>query len=177
MTIALTTKTTGRRSIVKRSLLTACLAAALFLPLVALPAAGTTSAATHTAKRYRSAPSAVRAYFQVLNSGMTSGSFSGLASVMAPNATLTKSNPDGKTTVYHGLAEITGFYQGLYQKLPNWQWTTDQQRSLSKTNVIAYEHADGIPHMTVASRCVHIFGIKKGMIVSYDWITFFPGQK
>lgn len=159
-----------------RSLLTVCLATALFLPTVALPAATSTSAATDTAKHYRSAVSTVRAYFQVLNAGMTSGNFSGLSSVYAADAKLTKSGPDGKTTEYHGLTDIATFYQSLYQKNTNWQWTTDELRPLSKSIVLAYEHA-GSPPLTVASRCMHVFVIKKGKIVSYDWTAFFPGQK
>lgn len=176
MTIRSTTTTYERRTTVQRSTMAACLAAALCLPLVALPAAATASAAPYTAKKYRSAQSTAQAYFQVLNGGMTSGDFSKLASVFAANATLTKSNTDGKTTVYQGLTEITAFYQSLHQTLPNWQWTTDELRAMNKQVVLAYEHA-GSPPLTVASRCIHVFVIKKGKIVSYDWAAFFPGQK
>jgi hypothetical protein len=160
----------------KRVVITACLAAMLCLPMVALPGATSTAAAISAAKHYRAAVSTVQAYFQVLNSGMTSGDFSALASVYAPDAILTKSGPDGKTTVYQGLGEITGFYQKLYSTNGGWQWTTDELRPLSKSIVLAYEHA-GSPPLTVASRCVHVFVIKKGEIVSYDWTAFFPGQK
>lgn len=134
------------------------------------------SAKSHPAKHYRSAESTVQAYFQVLNAGMTSGDFSSLSTVYASDATLTKSGPDGKTTVYHGLAEITGFYQGLYAKNTGWQWTTDELRPLSKQIVLAYEHA-GSPPLSVASRCIHVFVVSKGMISGYDWAAFFPGQK
>lgn len=136
-----------------------------------------TTAAQAPAKHYRSALSTANAYFGLLNSGMASGDFSGLSSVFAPNAVLTKSNTDGTTGVYTGIAEITTFYQGLHQKLPGWQWTTDAERSLDKNSVvIAYEHA-GSPPLTVASRCVHVFVVKKGKITSYDWAAFYPGQK
>src|SRR5947199_1737769 len=63
-------------------------------------------------------------YFQVFNAGMRSGDFSALASVYAPDATLTQSNTKGVTTVVHGLADITRFYQGLETKLVGYQWTT-----------------------------------------------------
>lgn len=159
----------------RRAVVAACLAGALCLPVLVLPNAGTTWAASQPSRHYRGARSTAQAYFQVLNSGMTSGDFSRLGSVFASNATLTKSGTDGTTTVYHGLSQITAFYQGLHQKLPNWQWTTDEMRPLDRGIVLAYEHA-GSPPLTVASRCVHAFVVKKGKIVSYDWAAFFPGK-
>jgi hypothetical protein len=107
---------------------------------------------------------------------MASGNFSNLSSVFSSAAVVTKSNPDGTTAVYHGLTQITAFYGTLYTKVAGWQWTTDETRMLRPEVVIAYEHA-GSPPLSVASRCVHVFVIKKGKIVSYDWTAFYAGQK
>lgn len=158
-----------------RAITAMCAALALVLPLTVF-GVPSTSAANRPHKHYASAAAVATAYFQVLNTGMATGDFSGLPSVFATDATLTKSNPDGKTTVYHGLTEITAFYQSLHDKLPGWQWTTDETRALSKSVLIAYEHA-GSPPLSVASRCVHVFVVSKGRIAGYDWTAFYPGQK
>lgn len=123
-----------------------------------------------------SAPTVVTTYFQILNAGMRSGDFSALASVYAPDATLTQSNPKGVTTVVHGLAAITRFYQGVRTRVPGYQWTTESMRSLASDVVLAYEHA-GSPPLRVASRCVHVFVVQNGKITSYDWTAYYPGQQ
>jgi ketosteroid isomerase-like protein len=122
------------------------------------------------------APAVVTMYFQILNAGMRSGDFSALASVYAPDASLTQSNPKGVTTVVHGLASITRFYQGVRTRVPGYQWTTESMRSLAPDVVLAYEHA-GSPPLRVASRCVHVFVVQNGKITSYDWIAYYPGQQ
>jgi hypothetical protein len=113
-------------------------------------------------------------YFSILNAGMKSGDFSAMATVFAPDATFTRSAPTGVTTVYHGIAAITRFYQSLAKQVPGYQWTTDSLRVLAPTVVLAYEHA-GSPPLKAAGRCVHVFTIQAGKIVSYDWVVFFPG--
>jgi ketosteroid isomerase-like protein len=115
-------------------------------------------------------------YFRILNAGMQSHNFSALDSVFASDATLTRSTLDGKTTVYHGLADIISFYDTLPTKAPGYQWTTDSMRSLSPTVVLAYEHA-GTSSMALPSRCAHVFVVQNGKIVSYEWVVFFPGKK
>jgi hypothetical protein len=99
-----------------------------------------------------------------------------MASVYAPDATLTQSNPKGVTTVVHGLASITRFYQAVRTRVPGYQWTTESMRSLAPDVVLAYEHA-GSPPLRVASRCMHVFVVKNGKITSYDWTAYYPGQK
>jgi len=121
------------------------------------------------------ATTVVTTYFQILNAGMRSGDFSTMASVFAPDATLTQSNPKGVTTVVHGLAAIIRFYQGVRTRVPGYQWTTESMRSLAPDVVLAYEHA-GSPPLRVASRCVHVFVILNGKITSYDWTAYYPGQ-
>lgn len=167
--------TLARKRRYVRVLVSACAALVLTVSTMALGAT-TTSAAPRPHKHFASTLAVATAYFQVLNTGMATGDFSGLQTVFAPDAVLTKSNPDGKTSTYHGLTEITAFYQGLHDKIAGWQWTTDETRALSKTVLIAYEHA-GSPPLSVASRCVHVFVVAKGKIVSYDWTAFYPGQK
>jgi ketosteroid isomerase-like protein len=107
---------------------------------------------------------------------MLSHNFSALDAVFASDATLTRSTLDGKTTVYHGLADIISFYDTLPTKAPGYQWTTDSTRSLSSTVVLAYEHA-GTSSMALPSRCAHVFVVQNGKIVSYEWVVFFPGKK
>lgn len=115
-------------------------------------------------------------YFSILNAGMKSGNFSALKSVFASDATFTRSTLDGKTTVYHGLAAITQFYDTLPTKVPGYQWTTDSLRNESPTVVLTYEHA-GTSSMAIPSRCAHIFVFKNNKIVRYDWVVFFAGKK
>jgi len=122
-----------------------------------------------------SATTVVTTYLQLFNAGMRSGDFSTMASVYAPDATLTQSNPKGVTTVIHGLAAITNFYQGLRAKLPGYQWTVENMRSLAPDVVLVYQHA-GSPPLRVAGRCVHVFVVQNGKITSYDWATYYPGQ-
>ncbi len=156
------------------------LAIIVVIALVLLSACASAQAQTQTSTQapshLLSASEVVEHYFSILNAGMKSGNFSALNSVFASDATLTRSTLDGKTTVYHGLADITGFYDTLPAKVPGFQWTTDSLRSPSTTVVLAYEHA-GTPSMALPSRCAHVFVVQNGKIVSYDWVVFFAGKK
>ena len=156
------------------------LAIIVVIALVLLSACASAQAKTQTSTQapshLLSASEVVEHYFSILNAGMKSSNFSALNSVFASDATLTRSTLDGKTTVYHGLAEITGFYDTLPTKVPGFQWMTDSLRSPSTTVVLAYEHA-GTPSMALPSRCAHVFVVQNGKIVSYDWVVFFSGKK
>ena len=156
------------------------LAIIVVIALVLLSACASAQAQTQTSTQapshLLSALEVVEHYFGILNAGIKSGNFSALNSVFASDATLTRSTLDGKTTVYHGLAEITGFYDTLPTKVPGFQWTTDSLHSPSTTVVLAYEHA-GTPSMALPSRCAHVFVVQNGKIVSYDWVVFFAGKK
>jgi len=121
------------------------------------------------------ATSVVTTYLQLFNAGMRSGDFSALASVYAPDATLTQSNPKGVTTIVHGLTNILTFYQGVHTKFPGFQWTVETMRSLSPNVVLVYQHA-GSPPLRVPGRCVHVFVVQNGKITSYDWATYYPGH-
>jgi hypothetical protein len=113
-------------------------------------------------------------YFQIFNAGMRSGDFSALASVYSPDATVTKSNPNGVTKVVHGLDAIMRFYQGIWMKNPGYQWTQENMRSLDSNVVLSYERASSPPER-VAGRCMHLFLLQNGKILSLDWTTFYAG--
>lgn len=136
---------------------------------------GPASAQQNTAPAQPNATSVVTTYLQIFNAGMRSGDFSAMASVYAPDATLTQSNPKGVTTVVHGLANIITFYQGFQKKLPGYQWTVEHMRSLAPNVVLVYQHA-GSPPLRVPGRCMHVFVVQNGKISSYDWATYYPGQ-
>src|SRR5437763_1398389 len=146
------------------------IAATVLLAGVAAP-----SASAQSPSRQLSAQQVATRYFTVLNAGMRSGDFSALASVYAPDATLTASNPKGVTTVDHGLTAFTTFYQGLRTKFPGYQWTVESMRNLAPNVVLVYPHA-GSPPLHVAGRCIHVFVVKGAKIASYEWATYYPGQ-
>ena len=156
------------------------LAITLVIALVLLSACASAQAKSLTSSQapshVQSASEVVEHSFSIVNAGMKSGDFSALKSVFASDATLTRSTLDGKTTVYHGLDAIIGFYDTLPAKVPGYQWTTDSLRTLSESVVLAYEHA-GTPSMALPSRCAHVFVVEDGKIVSYDWVVFFAGLK
>lgn len=131
---------------------------------------------TTTTQSKPDATTVVTTYLQLFNAGMRSGDFSTMTSVFASNATLTQSNPKGVTAVFHGLAAITSFYQGLRAKFAGYQWTVESMRSLAPNVVLVYQHA-GSPPLRVAGRCVHLFVVENGKISSYDWATYYPGQQ
>jgi hypothetical protein len=142
-----------------------------------------------------SAPRVVTAYFSILNNGMKSRNFSALETIYSSGATLRHSGPDGTTKVYHGLAQILGFYQSLPASLGQSQWTQDSMRRLTTNVVLSYEHA-GTPAPpvagrapcrvmscpnadaagTIVSRSSELFVVNHGLIVSVDWTTFFSRQ-
>jgi hypothetical protein len=133
-------------------------------------------ASAQSPSRQPSAPEVAMRYFTVLNAGMKTGDFSTLATVYAPDATLMQSNPLGVTTVVHGLAALTTYYQGLRAKLPGYQWATTNWHRVAPTVVIFYEHA-GTPSMAAPGRCAHTIVVQNGKITSIDWVTYFPGKK
>jgi SnoaL-like domain len=137
---------------------------------------GPVNAQQNTSRPKPGATTVVTTYLQLFNAGMRSGDFSMMASVFAPDATLTQSNPKGVTTVVHGLANITTFYRGLRTKFPGYQWMVENMRSLAPNVVLVYQHA-GSPPLRVAGRCVHVFVVQNGKITSYDWATYYPGQQ
>jgi SnoaL-like domain len=117
----------------------------------------------------------VTTYFAILNAGMQSGDFSALATVYAPDATLTQSPPKGVTTVYSGIDAIIAWYQAFRARAGAIQFTQDSMRSLAPHVVLSYEHA-GKPTYVAPGRCMHVFTLKGGLIETVDWATFYGGQ-
>jgi|GEM_PF-2140269 hypothetical protein len=133
------------------------------------------SAQPNTTSSGSGATTVVTTYHQLFNAGMKSGNFSAVVALFASDATLTQSSPKGVTTVAHGLADITNFYQSIQKKFPGYQWAIESMRSLAPNVVLAYQHA-GSPPLKVAGRCIHVFVVENGKIASYDWATYYPGQ-
>jgi SnoaL-like domain len=133
------------------------------------------SAQPNTTSSAPDATTVVTTYHQLFNAGMKSGNFSAVVALFTSDATLTQSSPKGVTTVAHGLADITNFYQSIQKKFPGYQWTIESMRSLAPDVVLAYQHA-GSPPLKVAGRCIHVFVVQNGKIASYDWATYYPGQ-
>jgi len=137
---------------------------------------GSTNAQPNAKSPRPSAPPVVLTYFKIFNAGMRSGDFSALASVYSPDATLTHSSTNGVTTVVHGIDSIMRSYEDLWAKYPGYQWTQESMRSLDSNVVLSYEHA-GSPPLRVASRCLHLFVVQNGKIMSLEWTTFYAGQQ
>jgi hypothetical protein len=137
---------------------------------------GSTNAQPNATSTKPSAPPVVLTYFKIFNAGMRSGDFSALASVYSPDATLTRNSPKGVTTVIHGIDAIMGYYKDLWTEYPGYQWTQESMRSLDSNVVLSYEHA-GSPPLRVASRCLHLFVVQNGKIMSLEWTTFYAGQQ
>jgi hypothetical protein len=55
------------------------------------------------------------------------------------------------------------------------QFTQDSMRSLAPHVVLTYEHA-GLPTSVAPGRCMHVFTLKGGKIVTLDWATYYGGQ-
>ena len=159
----------------KRYLIPVYLAVAIGLTMAQTDGARATSTHHALAKKGGNPEAVVQKYFGILNAGMQSGDFSVLATVYAADAVLTQNSPAGVTNVYHGLAQIIGFYQAAYAKFKGFQWTQDAMRKLSGTVLLSYEHA-GSPPQAVRGRCSHLFVVKGNKIRSLDWTTFYGGQ-
>ena len=160
----------------KRFALLSLLVVLLIGGLAACGGAANAQPNTTTTQSKPGATTVVTTYLRLFNAGMRSGDFSALASVYAPDATLTQSNPKGVTTIVHGLTNILTFYQGVHTKFPGFQWTVESMRSLAPNVVLVYQHA-GSPPLRVAGRCIHLFVLENGKITSYDWATYYPGQQ
>ena len=161
---------TPRRRPAVKTLLAACAVVVLCC------AAGVRPAVSHVAAQTASNDDLIAQYVQTINDGFQSGDFSALATVLAPDVTLTQSTPAGKTTVLQGVQAVIDFYQNVVAvNNPGLQFTTDEIHDLSDTVVLTYEHA-APPQFTVQGRCTHVFVIQNGQIVRYDWTTYFAAM-
>lgn len=153
---------------------TLALAATLLVGTFLAVSSRASAAGNPPAQAERPDQEVVTYYFQILNEGLISGDFSELSEVYAPDATLTQSNPKGVTIVAHGLPEIISWYQGFQTKFPGLNFTQEHMRSLAPHVVLSYESAQ-VPTSVVPGRCMHVFTLKGGKILSNDWATFYGG--
>ena len=117
-----------------------------------------------------SAPPVVWTYFKIVNAGYRSGDFSALATVYSPEATLTFSGRNSATKVVHGIDAIISFYQDISKNYRGYQFAQESVRSLDSNVVLSYERAG--TQLLTAGRCVHLFVIQNGKIMSVFWVVY-----
>jgi hypothetical protein len=140
------------------------------------PVALSRDAYPSSTQRATSAMAAVGAYFATINSGWRTGNFSRLAAVIAPHASLTRTDALGYTAVYGGLSAITRYYQDARKRGMLPEVGIAGIRRLSASVLIAYTEAGG-PGSTIVSRSVQVFIVKNGMIVGCDWVVLSSVQQ
>jgi hypothetical protein len=133
-------------------------------------------AAAGPATGSQSAEALVALYYRILNAGMRSGDFSPMASVYAPDATLTHSTPEGETSTFHGLNAIIAYYHRTYLSNPGIQFIRDTWYGLSPTIVLNYEHVSP-PGFRLPTRCSHLFVLQNGKIQHLFWVVYFAGAR
>ena len=113
----------------------------------------------------------VLSYFTVFSHILRGASTSQLAQVYAPTATFLVSTPSGKTAVYQNLPAIEGWYKAFAASHAGFQLTYVSERRPLPGMVVHYEIALDSANV-VKGRCVHIFAVANGMIVSDDFIVY-----
>ena len=137
---------------------------------------GPASAQQNTAVAQPNATSVVRTYLQLFNAGMRSGDFSAMASVYAPDATVSRSTPEGETFILRGLNSIIAYYSHLSRGAPGVQFYRDKWYDLSPSIVLNYEHATG-PGYSRPTLCSHLFVLQKGKIHQLFWVAYYAGKR
>jgi ketosteroid isomerase-like protein len=130
--------------------------------------------AARAASTQPSAAEVIKSYFAILNTGMKSGDFAAMASVYAPDATLTHSTPQGLTQIFRGLNAINNYYRATHTKYPGFQFEVVTERILSPTIVYEYDVA-GRTQLRDPTKCAHLFVVQNGKIETDDWVTYFAG--
>jgi hypothetical protein len=114
-----------------------------------------------------------RSYFVALNRGVTTGSFSGLAAIIAPRAKLTERSLLSReaqvccTKTVHGRSAIARFYRRLSAGLPGSRWVVGVMNQVSPATMVVYARrigARGTPPLYSSHRVT----IRNGTIVSLD---------
>jgi hypothetical protein len=123
-----------------------------------------------------SADAVVATYYQILNAGLNGADFSALASVFAPDATLTNSTTLGATIEVHGLNALIAFYRNIALRFPGMQFIRDRTYYLSPTIVLNYEHAP-VPSLRVPGRCSHLFVLRNGRIEQLFWVVYSTARR
>jgi hypothetical protein len=111
----------------------------------------------------------IRSYFATINAAVHSGDMSSLATVYAPNATVTVSGLDGVPHVYRGLAQIKHFWKQA-AKVRGLRYHEDRLLLLDTIHAAAYEHASATKE-SLFGRCAHLFVIVQDRIVTDSYIT------
>ena len=94
-----------------------------------------------------------------------------MAAVYAPNSSLIVSTPTGKTSVFHKLPAIEGWYKAFAASHVGFTLKEVSQRIPVPGMVVHYEIALNAANV-VKGRCAHIFAVANGMIVSDDFIVY-----
>jgi hypothetical protein len=128
------------------------------------------------AQRQTNDLAAVGAYFGTISSGWRTGDFSRLVGVLAPRASLVRTDMRGRTKVYANLSAIVSYFRDAREQgaLPEVGITGISR--LSASVVIAYTEAGG-SGSTIVSRSVQVFIVKDGKIVGCDWVVLSGAQQ
>lgn len=116
----------------------------------------------------------VATYFTMVNNILKGASTNQLSMVFAPTGMLSVSTPDGKTSVFKGIAAINGWYKAFAASHAGIQLKQVSQRTPLLGMVVHYEIAVDATN-AVKGRCAHIFAVTNGKIVSDDFIVFAGG--
>src|SRR6185437_7775840 len=93
------------------------------------------------------------------------------AQVYAPNASFYVSTATGKTSVFHKLPAIEGWYKAFAATHVGFTLQSVSQETPLPGMVVHYEVALNADHV-VKGRCVHIFAISNGMITRDDFVVY-----
>ncbi len=144
----------------------------LLLCGILLLSVATSNPVARTSAAPSTRPSAVvLSYFTIFGNILQGGSTSQLAQVYAPTATFLVSTPAGKTTVYQNLPAINGWYKAFAASHVGFSLKYVSERSPIPGMVVHYEIALNAANV-VKGRCVHIFAVVNGMIVSDDFVVY-----
>jgi hypothetical protein len=134
------------------------------------------SAAAQPRSSQQSGEALVTLYYQIFNAGLRNGDFSAMASVFAPDATLSHSSAQGETSTFQGLNAIIAFYHRVYLNIPGTQFKRDKLYDLSPTILLNYEHGVGTG-LRLPPRCSHLFDIRNGRLHQVFWVVYFNGAR
>jgi hypothetical protein len=155
---------------------TVILASTIVLLGSSTPVALSRDAYPSSVQRPTSAMAAVGAYFAMISSGWRTGNFSRLADVVAPHATLTRTDAHGHTAAYGGLTAIARYYLDARERGMLPEVGIVGIRYLSASVLIAYTEAGGAGS-TIVSRSVQVLVVKNDMIVGCDWVVLSSVQQ
>jgi hypothetical protein len=119
-----------------------------------------------------------RSYLAALNHGLATGSFSGLAAIVAPGATLTERSSLSReaqlccATTVRGRSAIVRFYRRLSADVPGRRWIVGVMNQVSPTTMVVYTRASEGPHAP-ALYSSHRVAMNNGEIVSLTLTLYY----